>query len=107
MRRTVGTLYSYVDGNGKTKWIDTETQMNVLDCSVIKLTHFVKASVPTISLGGRACNPDEIPPNVTDEDIRLWGGDIKGLKPHATIPLQPFEVESADPSNIICRRNCN
>ena len=105
-RRTVDTLYSFVDGNGKTRWIDTETQMNVLDCSIIELSHSIKAYPPTIWLGGRAYKPDEIPPEVSDEDIRLWGGDIKGLKPHGTIPLQPFEVESGDPSQIICRRNC-
>ncbi len=104
-RRTVDTLYSFVDGNGNTRWIDTETQVNVLDCSVIKLSHFVKAYPPTLRIGGRAYKPDEIPPEVSDEDIRLWGGDVKGLKPHSTMPLQPFEVESGDPSNIIRRRS--
>ena len=105
-RRTVDTLYSYVDRNGSTRWVKTETQMRVLDCSVIELSHFVKAYAPTIWLGGRAYTPDEIPTEVSDEDIRLWGGDMKGLKPMATQPLQPFEVESGDPYNIICRRNC-
>ena len=105
-RRTVDTLYSYVDGEGKTRWIDTEVSMNLVDCSVIKLSHFIKAYPPTLWIGGRAYKPDEIPPDVSDEDIRLWGGDIKGLKPMATIPLLPFEVESGDPANIICRRVC-
>ena len=81
--RTVDTLYSYIDDNGKIRWIDTEVKTNVLDCSVTKLAHFIKANEPTI-----------------------WRGDAPELESRKTPPLQPFDVESGDPSQIICRRNC-
>ncbi len=107
-RRTVDTLYSYVDENGDTRWIKIEISMNVLDCSTVRFRHFTTAYAPTIWIGGRAYKPDEAPSltSATAYDLGLWGAEIRGLKPHATVPLQPYDVTSDDPSKIICRRNC-
>ena len=84
LRRAVSTLYTFVNANGKIVWIRAKTEMNFMDCSVDHLVHYIELHEPTI-----------------------WIGEIKGRYPRVIEPLRPFEVESGNPSNIICRRNCD
>ena len=82
--RTVESLYSVVNDDGETIWVPTTVTMRFSDCSVIKLSQAVRKRRPSVW--------------VSDTDALLSEG-----WPHFVHPLQPFEVESGDPSKIMCR----
>ena len=82
--RTVESLYSVVKDDGETLWVSTTARMRFSDCSVIKLSQVLL----------------KIPPSI-------WRSETDALLsegwPQFVHPLQPFEVESGDPSKIMCR----
>lgn len=107
--RTIETLYSFEDENGNEKWISTTVVMNHSDCSIIgEPSAGILSSLPTIWLCSRAYKPPEITPELSERCEGHPYSDFKGLMVGATArSLQPFEVESGDPSMIICRSDCD
>ncbi len=81
--RAVESLYSFVDGNGKSRWIKTEVEVDFMDCSAT----FIKRGI-------------------TDH-ATIWKSNTNTRHVYDTPPLQPDEVLSGDPSRIICRWNCD